>query len=1685
MKFNKLGAIVLILFVFMMVVNAVAAEDNTLVGAADEKLMAENESPTVLLDDSGNDGNTELSAANSQEILQFTEIGNFTELKNLIDSNPNGAISLDKDYAYSGSDDIDNITIIHSITINGNGHAISGENKVMSFFIPDTVNNVILNNITFLNGNGNSTVWIKGDHCLVDNCTFKDNNPSSHAPLRINGYSNNVYNSKFINNNALYGGAVFVGGYYNLIRNCTFEDNEVNYYYAGAVYLAGCYNSIYDSSFNNNKKAFYGGAVYMGGYNNLVKNSTFVDNDAYYGGAIFVYHRDNTIDNCSFINNHADVVGGALYMDYTGSIINNSIFDSNSANYYAGAVYFSPSVNNNIINNSKFNDNFLDYDYSYGGAVYVSGDGVTISNSQFDGHNAYCGGAIYWLAENGTVSGSTFNENNATYGGAIHWESVGGTIEGSQFNENYAKYNGGAIYVTKPNLTINKSKFSKNVAKSLAGAIYISTDNVTVNHSEFYENHANDAGAIEVYGMNNIICDSTFEDNVADRDGGAILIAYNYLHPYDKLNSTICGSKFIDNDAARYGGAIRVSSEGNAIDDSEFYYNGAEIGGAVSVNANNNYIDNSKFEHNHASEGGAVNLNSQNLVLNNSYLNFNNATYGGAVYVNYFAYNAVVNNSKFIQNDAFSYGGAIYWSSMDGTVDNSLFYNNWVNANQLNAARGGAIYWNGENALINNSEFTWNLAYNYGGSSDGGAIDIENNNAAIENCVFENNVAGSNGGAVRFYGNNESIYNSTFEGNNASTEGGAIYASGKDILINGSKFTKNHAFFLGGAVALESSATIDDSTFIENSANKGGAVYWDAREGTVNNSYFYKNSAYYAGGAISCDYYNFQGEKLIENSIFEENSACNYGGAITALNAEIVNSTFINNQAHAGEAIRSYSSKISDSTFENNDVLVQKTELIQINYPNDIIGNSTRKTNTSYIAMCVERYTIFPHLGIKDDSLGNLVNVINGTSIADYLKILVFTYFNSTDDVYPHEGDHILFYPEAYRDNPNRWDYVVEIPRPDYYSRAVHEFSDHDFWNSDHPVVKKVLELYETVYANGTKMPDKFIKEVNGSLIEYDFSSMISPTSQSLFLFNMIKHNMSVQKIALNKTVYLGDQTMFKIVVTNNGESNLTDITVTETEYEGLKLVGYEATDDWTGNTTTGIFVYTGTLKPGENASFIAIFDTIRKGNFTNVVVASNKNTTDKKANNTTEVVPIRVNVTKEWYDNDNQDGLRPENVTIYLVADDEKINEIVLSEENNWNFIFNDLPMVKNGQVINYTVSEKPIANYTMNIVDNTVDDFNIIVANNTYIFTVTNTHVPAVTDVPVIKVWDDNGNQDGVRPVSVNVQLLADGVVINSTVLSVDNEWSFTFADLVVYKHNGTEIVYTINETAVPCYVSEIACDSNGCWVVTNSHVPAVTDVSVVKVWDDVDNQDGVRPVSVTVVLLADGEEVARAALDADHDWSATFAGLPVYSAGNVIVYSVDEVGVDNYTVAIVNGSAYAFTVINTHVPIVPIEIENVTNSTPNYGSESNDTEVIGSHEVPENPILIYEIPEITPGQPIKFDSNKTHEDPVISTPVTPEPVINVTNSSDNLTVPEEEPVGEEPVEEPPVQETEEEPTVEKEDDSTEEETPVEETEEEQTYKQSKDLKVNNKQTGNPILVLLLALMSIVVLKIERKRK
>ncbi|MCM1126739.1 MAG: Cna B-type domain-containing protein, partial [Lachnospiraceae bacterium] len=268
----------------------------------------------------------------------------------------------------------------------------------------------------------------------------------------------------------------------------------------------------------------------------------------------------------------------------------------------------------------------------------------------------------------------------------------------------------------------------------------------------------------------------------------------------------------------------------------------------------------------------------------------------------------------------------------------------------------------------------------------------------------------------------------------------------------------------------------------------------------------------------------------------------------------------------------------------------------------------------------------------------------------------------------------------------------------------------------------------------------------------------------------------------------------------------------------------------------------------------------------------------------------ISVNGSKTWNDNDDQDGKRPSSIKINLYANGTLKESKEVTEADGWSWTFDNLDKYANGKEIKYTVTEDAVTDYTT-----VVNGYNVI-----------NTHNPEKTSVSGSKTWTDADNQDGIRPTSITINLYANGVLKNSQTVTEGNNWSWSFTELDKYA-DGEEIEYTITEDAVKGYTAEI--DE---YDVENTHTPEKTEVSGSKTWNDNNNQDGKRPTSITINLLANGKEVDSKEVTEADGWSWTFDNLDKYAGGQEINYTITEEEVDDYS-AEVDG----YDVINTHAP------------------------------------------------------------------------------------------------------------------------------------------------------------------------
>ena len=207
------------------------------------------------------------------------------------------------------------------------------------------------------------------------------------------------------------------------------------------------------------------------------------------------------------------------------------------------------------------------------------------------------------------------------------------------------------------------------------------------------------------------------------------------------------------------------------------------------------------------------------------------------------------------------------------------------------------------------------------------------------------------------------------------------------------------------------------------------------------------------------------------------------------------------------------------------------------------------------------------------------------------------------------------------------------------------------------------------------------------------------------------------------------------------------------------------------------------------------------------------------------------------------------------------------------------------------------------------------------------------------VIKLWDDNGNNDGYRPdLEVYTKLVKSGklTVKNDTtgevadltsddvtveiikasefhnyrtnIFDLDAKEDQELIDIVNDNPEDTYLVivcglpklekgqkYIVVDDDVEKYVAELY--PNVDRAIINKHIDETLKINGTKIWEDNDNLKGFRPESITINLLADGEKVDSVTTTEKQGWKFEFKNLPRYKDGKEIIYTLEEKPVKGY--------------------------------------------------------------------------------------------------------------------------------------------------------------------------------------------
>ena len=194
----------------------------------------------------------------------------------------------------------------------------------------------------------------------------------------------------------------------------------------------------------------------------------------------------------------------------------------------------------------------------------------------------------------------------------------------------------------------------------------------------------------------------------------------------------------------------------------------------------------------------------------------------------------------------------------------------------------------------------------------------------------------------------------------------------------------------------------------------------------------------------------------------------------------------------------------------------------------------------------------------------------------------------------------------------------------------------------------------------------------------------------------------------------------------------------------------------------------------------------------------------------------------------------------------------------------------------------------------------------------------------------WDDHDNQDGIRPEKATLQLTANGEKYGDPIeLNAENNWTYEWKLLDAEDAEGNNIVYRVTAENPEEYTAKVTGSADDGFVVTYSHEIAKINATANVTWDDAENQDGIRPASVSLQLKSqiEGEAAENVgdpiAVNEKANWTKTWTGLAEYKAGKKVVYTVEVVGLkggeDGYTAEITGDAGTGFTITATHVPAV----------------------------------------------------------------------------------------------------------------------------------------------------------------------
>ena len=610
---------------------------------------------------------------------------------------------------------------------------------------------------------------------------------------------------------------------------------------------------------------------------------TLVNGTGDRGGAIYATGATINASSCT-VSNNSGVDGGGVFLNRTVLVTTNSSFAHNTASGHGGALYGEAS-------NVTFGENVqLEHNEAlFGGALYVASNSILVltgDNVLAAGNTASMdGGGLYAHQSTANVTGNAeLVRNTAQIGGAIYTDNASIAVIGDMImSRNFASDEGGAFYSWMSVFDIEGTVIWKNnsaLARAGGLSMWKTIWHVKALGKASFVGNAADFGGATYVSTSTVVVDGDvgFAENYVSVRGGALCSDVSTIY--------ISGYALWENNWSQTGGgALRMWQSDMIVQPSgkvEFVGNTGEFGGAAHVDNGMLLAHGDMFYSNNlaSANGGALyaiysvgDVGAYGLWENNTALQG-----GGALST--LASNFSVQSlgrASFVNNSAFSVGGAVYVSHSECLIEGDVCFSNnsvherggalhsdlsvitiagtvWWTKNSAQDSAGALAMWSSELRV----QFLGRVEFRHNAAVSGGAISSDDSTVSLDgNLSMTNNAAEYIGGALVCSRSDVDVSGAAVWKNKTSLgRGGAIvsFHSNINVQVSGyTEFVSNNAAFKGGAAYMDNSSLLFNgyAGFTENVAESGGALYSDLSVIIQNKATVWKhNSAQMGGGCV-------------------------------------------------------------------------------------------------------------------------------------------------------------------------------------------------------------------------------------------------------------------------------------------------------------------------------------------------------------------------------------------------------------------------------------------------------------------------------------------------------------------------------------------------------------------------------------------------------------------------------------------------------------------------------------------------------------------------------------------------------------------------------------------------------------------------------------------------------------------